>query len=175
MKREQSRWALRRLRLRRGDGQIYLDRWGFHTPWFGIYLHKMTASDPSMDVHDHPWPFISIILRGGYTEKMAEVRNLMELSSIRHPFQSRTWKAFQSRTWKAGSVHTVRLDEAHTIIDVLKTPTWTLVLLGKKHRAWGFYEYSSSYDGGPYFRWVPHTDSLTERRQVYAEIGADDE
>ena len=32
---------------------------------FNIFLHKFLKSDPD-DVHDHPWPYATLILRGGY-------------------------------------------------------------------------------------------------------------
>jgi len=34
---------------------------------FNVFIHKFLKSDPD-DLHDHPWPFMSIILRGGYYE-----------------------------------------------------------------------------------------------------------
>lgn len=33
-----------------------------------IYLHKFMRSDEDRALHDHPWSFLSIILRGGYFE-----------------------------------------------------------------------------------------------------------
>jgi hypothetical protein len=32
---------------------------------FNVFLHKFLKSDPD-DVHDHPWPYATIILKGGY-------------------------------------------------------------------------------------------------------------
>lgn len=34
---------------------------------FNIFLHKFLKSDPD-DVHDHPWSYFTIILKGGYYE-----------------------------------------------------------------------------------------------------------
>lgn len=38
------------------------------TPWFEVKLHFMHGPDPERDPHDHPWPFLSLILRGQYVE-----------------------------------------------------------------------------------------------------------
>jgi hypothetical protein len=60
------RWAfMRRFRLTTAEGDTYLDRLRVvQTPWFGIYLHRLGTPDPGLDLHDHPWPFVSIILVG---------------------------------------------------------------------------------------------------------------
>ncbi len=63
-----------RLRLRRSDGIVYLDRWGWECRWFGVFLHRMDGPDPGLDFHDHPWSFASLVLRGGYVEERAAAR-----------------------------------------------------------------------------------------------------
>lgn len=57
------RGLYRRLTLRRADGEVYLNRWGIgHDRVGGVLLHRMDAPDPGVDLHDHPWWFVSIIL-----------------------------------------------------------------------------------------------------------------
>ena len=34
---------------------------------FNVFIHKFHKSDPD-DVHDHPWPYFTLILSGGYWE-----------------------------------------------------------------------------------------------------------
>ena len=34
---------------------------------FNVFLHRFLKSDPD-HVHDHPWPYATLILRGGYYE-----------------------------------------------------------------------------------------------------------
>ena len=34
---------------------------------FNIFVNKIFASDPN-DMHDHPWSFVSIIIKNGYWE-----------------------------------------------------------------------------------------------------------
>ena len=70
-------WLDRRGRKRivydRIDNEPYLERYylflkdrGEHFP-FNIFLHKFLKSDID-DLHDHPWPYATLILRGGYWE-----------------------------------------------------------------------------------------------------------
>lgn len=115
----------RRMRLRRSDGSIYLDRWGIAHERLGrIYLHRMAAPDPGRDLHDHPWTMLSIVLWGGYSELRADTRRPFHERLVRRP-------RFTAKV--------MRLDEAHTIFALDRTPTWTLVIGGPRRRAWGFY------------------------------------
>ena len=38
---------------------------------FNVFLHKFLKGDPD-DVHDHPWPYATLILKGGYYEWVPE-------------------------------------------------------------------------------------------------------
>lgn len=154
--------SVRRLRLRRGDGDVYLDRWGWRCPLFGIYLHRMSAPDPGIDLHDHPWPFVSLILRGGYTEERAESRDAPKWAAWAAAWPG-TCRRGVEFTWRAGTVHRVRVDECHRIISLCRTPTWTLVLTGRRFRQWGFYEPAAS---GGFVQSQPYS---TSRRDLYAE------
>lgn len=55
------------------DGRTFLRRRGVDARLFGVLLHRIDAPDPGLDLHDHPWPFVSIVLRGGYTELVASI------------------------------------------------------------------------------------------------------
>lgn len=106
--------------------ETYLTRWRvIGTPFFGIYLHRFTGPDPRPTLHDHPWRFVSIILRGGYVEV--------------GPTGPRTVRRFNVRG--LGSVHYIE--------SLLRNPTWTLMLVGRRQRKWGYVRPSG--DG---FQWT---------------------
>lgn len=131
------RGIYRRLTLRRADGRVYLNRWGFGTDRTGgVLLHRMDAPDPGIDLHDHPWWFVSIILWGGYTELRADTRDapmLARLADASGGLRGMT----EHRRWL--SVKTMRLDECHTITDLTRRVSWSLVIKGPRRRKWGFY------------------------------------
>ena len=133
--RDDRRGIWRRLALVGPTGE-FLTRRGLDLRIFGLYVHRIRQADPGLDLHDHPWSFVSIVLRGGYVEERAEIRRAPQYAewSDRTLDGRRGWLA----TWRAGSVHRVRLDEAHRIVEV-EPGTVTLVLRGRKLRAWGFY------------------------------------
>lgn len=131
---------LSKMRLVREDGIVYLDRLRIiQTPWFGMFLHRMDGPDPGEDLHDHPWPFISIILKGGYVEEFCDIREASERAfNASVDVQGAT--RGDLRIWKRWSVHRIPLTTCHRITRLVEpTPTWTLVIVGRRSQPWGFY------------------------------------
>lgn len=150
---------IRRLRLRRYDGQVYLDRRGLTIDWIGgIYLHKMSAPDPGLDLHDHPWSFASLILWGGYTEERCEAREACNVAYLANVFVG--VPRGREVTWKPGSFHRLGLNECHRITKLTRRTCWTLVLRGPRVREWGFY----APDG-----WIKDEDYSARRRDLWTE------
>ena len=128
-------WLDRRGRKRivydRIDNEPYLERYylflkdrGEHFP-FNIFLHKFLKSDID-DLHDHPWPYATLILRGGYWEWRpqfdADGKKIGEIAK---------WCGAGSfRVASANSYHRIELDPNVTC--------WTLFMPGPKQRDWGF-------------------------------------
>ena len=110
--------------ITRESGELYMTRWYLiKNSMFNLMLHKIVLSDHEC-VHDHPWNFISLILKGGYVEHSErEVRNgyIKKWSKIYHPFQILYRKA----------EHRHRLEIHQTC--------WSLVLRFKVRRKWGFW------------------------------------
>lgn len=92
---------------------------------FNIFLHHFLCSDPD-DVHDHPWPYATLILKGGYYEWTpifdAQGNKFAETCAWRGP------GSFRIRG--ANSFHRIELDPS--------VDCWTLFMPGAKKRDWGF-------------------------------------
>lgn len=115
----------------------YLVRWKLiSTPWFGIYLHKVLLPDRDRMMHDHPWKFKSLILKGGYIEHW------------RFWSDRFTGAVHAVNKYKFGSVNSIGLYDFHSIKELLRVPTWTLVFVGRRQKDWGY----DTPDG-----WVSHT------------------
>lgn len=96
----------------------YLTRWRVvQTPWFAVCLHRFDGPDPRPTLHDHPWPFLSIVLRGGYQEVTSYTLPLGH--SVEH-------------------VNVKQATDLHYIRRLHRTPTWTLMLVGRRRRTWGY-------------------------------------
>lgn len=109
------------------DGRTFLRRRGLDSfDRVGIFLHRIDGPDPGKDPHDHPWPFVTLILRGGYSEVVADTRRAATSITTR-------------RTWRRWSIHRMPLTVAHRIVAV-EPGTISLVVRGRKSRRWGFYQ-----------------------------------
>jgi hypothetical protein len=93
---------------------------------FAARVHHILRSDDDRAFHDHPWPYLTIVLRGGYTE----VRPLFSDSGIYIGTTSR-WHGPGSILFRrAKSWHRLELPAGET--------AWTLFVSGPKSQSWGF-------------------------------------
>lgn len=92
---------------------------------FNVFLHKFLKSDPD-DVHDHPWPYATLILKGGYWEWIPQ-------------FNSKGEKCGEIAKWHgAGSFRFAAATSYHRIELDPEVECWTLFMPGIKQREWGF-------------------------------------
>lgn len=154
-----------RMRLRRFDGKVYLDRWGLAIEQIGgIYLHRMTAPDPGLDLHDHPFAFVSWVIKGAYTEERAETRVAPFYARLvgHYTTCNRGYDVERPR-W---SFKMMRLDECHRITELVGSSCWTIVFRGPRRRGWGFYIPGGFVDEKTY------DDTIrVERKDLWSEGG----
>jgi len=119
-----------RIILDRESNEPYLERYYVFLKdrtWFpfNIFLHKFLKSDPD-DVHDHPWPYASLILKGGYWEWIPH-------------FNSQGQKIGEYQVWRAAG--SFRINSANSYHRIELDPTvecWTMFMPGPQKREWGF-------------------------------------
>lgn len=97
----------------------YLHRWYLlpRNPILNIYLHRFLRDDEDRARHDHPWPSVSILLRGRYVEETPKGKRL----------------------FCAGSVVLRRSTHTHRIELPEGKHAWTLFITGPRLREWGFH------------------------------------
>jgi hypothetical protein len=107
---------------------------------FNIFVHKFCKSDPD-DVHDHPWPYFTLILKGGYYEWIPQFdKDGKKFGEIAH------WrKPGHFRFCSSKSYHRIELDPGVTC--------WTLFIPGLHQREWGFLVKN---------KWIHNEDYLTK-------------
>lgn len=97
-------------------GEVFFRYQLLKTRWFNVYLHQLDAPEwHPVGCHDHPWWFLTILLKGGYLE--------------------RTGNSYKRQ--RPGKV----LYRSATFAHDVTTPygrSWSLVITGAKKRDWGF-------------------------------------
>jgi hypothetical protein len=91
-----------------------------------VRIHYIKESDDSRVFHDHPWWYITIILKGGYTEVKPIFDDLGNLIGE------------QRRRFNAGSILFRRAKSWHRLEIEPNDNTWTLFITGKWQQRWGF-------------------------------------
>jgi hypothetical protein len=125
--------------IERDDGAHYMYRWNlFECKWFSIKLHKIMLSDYDC-LHDHPWPFISIILKGGYVEHR-QIKKMREI--VTDPNTGKKWSniyddVVTKRIYHPGNILYRPANSIHKL--EIYQSAWTLVFTFKKTREWGFW------------------------------------
>ena len=98
----------------------YMRRWVFNFYFFSIRVHQWYRSDDKRYMHNHAFNFLTIVLKGGYTD-------VSDDGNGNKTFQ---WLAVGDMYYrKASHTHYVSEPEHGTI---------TLLFCGRKKQNWGF-------------------------------------
>lgn len=124
--------------IRRAGQEPYLQRWWLipRNPVFGVYLHRFLNDDDDRALHDHPWPNVSILLRGGYVEVTPLTKRQEEGAAVM-PGRGKRREYFAGDIKFRGprSLHRIELLRDGT---GKRVPCWTLFIRGPVVREWGF-------------------------------------
>ena len=119
-----------RVIMDRQDNEPYLERYYLFLKDrkrfpFNIFLHKFLKGDPD-DVHDHPWSYATLILKGGYYEWIPQ-------------FNSDGTMSCEVRKWRGpGHFRICSSSSYHRIELAVGVTAWTLFIPGPKRCDWGF-------------------------------------
>jgi hypothetical protein len=94
----------------------YVIRWRIEVPAGSLRIHHWLGPDDDRAFHDHPWPFTTLVLRGGYTDFSPAGAEHLRAGSIR----------YRAAVYQ----HTVVPDAGGA---------WTVLITGPPMRSWGFW------------------------------------
>jgi len=103
--------------IRSKEGKLHFRRWQLlKTSWFSIYIHGIYAPDQDKHLHNHPWDYKSLVLKGSYIEETNNGVNLL----------------------KFGSVTSRNGEDYHKIKTLLTNSVYTLFIVSPAKRTWGY-------------------------------------
>jgi hypothetical protein len=94
----------------------YIQRWVLDLGFCSLRFHKWLHSDDPRHFHDHPWWYISLVLKGSYNDVSP--------------------KGTIKRT--PGTIAFYPAIHQHTV-QITKSPCWTILITGSEKRVWGFW------------------------------------
>lgn len=113
----------------------YLNRWWVipRNRLFNVYLHQFLRDDDDRALHDHPWAWCSLLLRGGYVEHTIAAggihhRHVRHAPSVKFSLPSRAHRVELFKWWGPP-------DYARCV----PSRCWTLFITGPVVRQWGFH------------------------------------
>jgi hypothetical protein len=125
-------WRLLTLRpheiiSRRATGPYLLRWYVFPKIWwfrnFAVYAHKFVADDEDEALHDHPRPSWSWLFKGRYKEITPEGEKIYTAAWL----------------WQRPTIIRRSAEMSHRIELIDKQPAWTLFIMGRWTRKWGFH------------------------------------
>lgn len=107
--------------IRSKEGVLHFKRYRLlSTPWFNFYIHKIYKADRDLHLHDHPWNYFNIIIKGAYIEQTIE-NGVIKNNSMLCLCTSRR-----------------KATQCHKIAHMVTPCVTTLFITGKTFRMWGY-------------------------------------
>lgn len=122
---------------------------------FNVTLHKIVSSDDPI-MHDHPWPYMTIILKGGYYEHTPV-------------FNDEGKKFAESTRWRGpGSIIFRGAKEYHWLELEDGKPATTLFFMGPQQRDWGFL-INRSKNKTQWIQWEHYLNNYKDYHKKFVE------
>ena len=146
----------------RDSNEPYLVRWYLflkdrkNFP-FNVTLHKVLKSDEPV-LHDHPWSWGAIILKGGYYEHIPIYSREGAVVGATKEWRGPGHIRFRS----ASNLHWLELAKDKNGKEIL---CWSLFFMGRQQKDWGFVRFVHAtehnwQDAG--YKWISHKKYLKE-------------
>lgn len=96
----------------------YVIRWIAEAPWISVRVHHWLGPDDDRAFHDHPWSFLTFVVRGGYIDMHPGGFDMLWAPAVRF----------------RPALH------RHTVVPHPEVGAWTVLLTGPIVRPWGFWQ-----------------------------------
>jgi len=94
----------------------YVIRWRLELPFGSIRVHHWLSNDDPRAVHDHPWWFLTFVVKGAYTDLNGPYADYLKAPAVRYR----------------------PAEHQHTVFPA-PGGCWTILITGRPLRKWGFW------------------------------------
>ena len=148
LKRLMQKLGRHRIILDRESNEPYLERYYVFLKDrrqfpFNVFVHKFLKGDKT-DVHDHPWSYCTLILKGGYWEWVP----IFNPAGVKIGEKVHWRGPGHFRRCSTNSYHRIELEPGVT--------AWTLFMPGGQERDWGFLVNNE---------WTQHEEYFDKRKE----------
>lgn len=127
---------------------------------FNVFLHNFLRSDPD-DLHDHPWSWGTIILKGGYWEWIPKFREFEVNGKVYYTDEI----VGETKVWRGpGTIRFNSAESYHRIEIEPGVDCWTLFMTGRRVREWGFLTHKAWNFAT--FKWI-RFDKYIDKRSAH--------
>jgi hypothetical protein len=120
---------------------------------YSAKFHVFLRGDMDRELHDHPWPFVTWCLLGGYMEEIG----------LKDPRKPSRFEEMKPGQWKYRSCH-----HRHRVILAEGQYAVTIVFTGRTRRTWGFWrvtnKWANNNGGGLRAIFIPWHKLVQQRR-----------
>lgn len=118
--------------IRSKEGRLHFKRFAIiETKYFAIYIHRIYEHDRDPHLHNHPWSFFGIILKGSYIEEYRKLHKVV-FGPLDVGFV--TENAYRAKNVCSIGVGT--REYFHRIHKIVNGPVTTLFFTFGKHKPW---------------------------------------
>lgn len=102
----------------------YVIRWIAELPWCSVRVHHWLGPDDSRAFHDHPWWFLTFVVKGCYGDQTPDPGS---------------HAGYKVEFVKAPAVRFRPALHRHTVVPSPDGGAWTVLVTGRIARPWGFW------------------------------------
>lgn len=139
------------------DGVLHFRRWRIiSTPWFSIYIHGIYKADEDEHLHDHPWNYSSLVLKGFFSEKSMSYDTIEDARGKK--WRNKNVEEVVVGPWK---LIKRKAETFHKIVALHSDAVYTLFCIGKRRREWG-YDVNGQWIDHATYRKLKNENKLTK-------------
>lgn len=106
------------------EGVLHFKRFAVvECKWFNIYIHTILKADEDPHLHDHPWDYVSLVLKGSFLEGSVDKNKDSVMTAL-----------------VRGSISMQKAERFHKIVmlSLASKMVKTLFFTGPRRREWGY-------------------------------------